>query len=210
MCIRHVLVTGLMLTCLGGCATLFGDGGAKEMTFRSSQSGVKMYMDGNYLGELPQAMMVEAQMRAPKVSFRKEGYQSQSFQLKRELNTLVISDISSPLTSGGIDVMTGEFMQYSDTDYRIELVAVGLSSRPDNEIRKLKLDHFVHTHFDAIQKELATKEGEHLLALTTLIGADNPEIAQSQRAELIAHRKELLGLDVALFMDEVHNILSPS
>jgi hypothetical protein len=191
--------------CFGGCATLFCEP-TTEIMFASAQTDVKMHLQGSYVGELPQTLQVERQTESPRVGFSKPGYASQSFRLPRKFNMVALWDLFSTVISGGIDVLTGAWMNYEKTEFNIELI----SEDPQQaaiQRKRLKMRHFIYTNHEHLQMQLARHSGEHLDALTQL-GAEykNAEVLDV-RKQLLEASGQLVALEQKHFIQAVEALL---
>lgn len=150
---------------LAGCATIF-TGTSDEITFNSNVDPVKVYVDGLYVGDTPLKVPVDRQIGEGRlVQFKKDGYATQEFHLRNKFNWISISDVSSIIVSGGVDVLTGAIMQYSPTQYHIEMLQEKVSTSADAE-KKIRFASFVLTHADDIKLDLASGSGTTLDTLT--------------------------------------------
>lgn len=152
---------------LAGCATMFS-GTTDRLTFRSNVPGVRLTLDGQYLGELPLSLEQSRNFMGGKpfsARFEAPGYRTQEFTLQRQFNAVAILDISSPITSGGIDVLSGAIMKFSPLDYHVEMLPDAATSA---DRRALELRTFTFANFRGLQADLARGGGERLDALATL------------------------------------------
>jgi len=107
------------------------------------------------------------------VRFEKSGYKTQEFNLKNKFDTVAILDITSIVTSGGIDVLTGAIMEYEPKQYHVEMLE-------NNEVilkgqsKQIQFASFVLTNADAIKENLARGGGEALDTLLLLANSGNP------------------------------------
>ncbi len=106
---------------LSACATIF-TGSTDPLKFDANVPGVRLSLDGQYLGELPLSRVQSRSFMGGQqfiAKFEAPGYETQEFRIHREFNTVAILDISSPLTSGGVDVLTGSLMRFSPLEYHV-------------------------------------------------------------------------------------------
>ena len=155
---------------LAGCATIFS-GTSDEMSFSTNVDPVNVYVDGLKVGDTPLNVAVEKKVGEGRVvRFEKAGYKTQEFKLKNKFDPVAVLDVTSVITSGGIDVLTGAIMEYSPKQYHIEMLK-------DNQIiqrsqsKQIQFASFVLTNADAIKENLATDGGEALDALLLLVGS---------------------------------------
>ena len=173
---------------LGGCATMF-TGTTDRLTFAANVPGVRLTVDGQYLGELPLDIEMSRNFvggRQFRAKFEREGYQTQEFQLQRQFNAVAILDISSIITSGGVDVLTGALMKFDPKSYHVQMLPAGQSADAPEFQRALRTWGFALANFRRVQKDLARGGGEHLAALSRAL-ADGDACAAA-RVEAAALR----------------------
>jgi hypothetical protein len=167
---------------LAGCASMF-TGTRDPMKFDANVPGVRLSVDGRPLGELPLALDMSRNFIGGEqfwARFEKEGYETQEFRLRREFNTVAVLDISSPLTCGGIDILTGALMRFSPTEYHVTmrpLVPAGSGTTTRLE-RDTAIRQFAVASAARLQADLARGGGEHLAALGILAGGGDPSRAR--------------------------------
>jgi len=174
------LTLALWLPLLGGCATLF-TGTTDVLRFEANVPGVRLSIDGQYRGELPLTLEMSRNFVGGKLfqaRFEKAGYATQEFKLNREFNTVAILDITSPVTSGGIDVLTGALLRFSPLDYHLLMLADGQSPGSTTFRRSVELHGFALAHHRQLQKDLARGGGPHLTTLAALIGGGDETAAR--------------------------------
>lgn len=163
------IIVAVFVVLLGGCATLIS-GTTDELSFSSNVDPVKVYIDGLKVGETPLKVDVEKKAGEGRlVRFEKDGYETQEFKLRNKVDWVIISDVSSVIISGGIDVLSGAIMEYSPKQYHIEMVEM---SAPDTALgsKQIQFASFVLTMSEEIQENLAIGEGPALDALVELVG----------------------------------------
>ncbi len=162
-----LLVITIILT---GCATMFS-GTSDEISFSTNADPVRVYVDGLNVGNTPLKVSVEKKVGQGRVvRFEKHGYQTQEFNLKNKFDTVAILDITSVITSGGIDVLTGAMMEYSPKQYHIEMLEEDQAIQGINS-KKIQFASFVLTSADAIKENLASGGGEALDALLLMVNS---------------------------------------
>ena len=164
---------------LAGCATLF-TGTVDRLSFTANVPGVRLSVDGMPKGELPLTVEMSRNFMGGQLfvaRFERPGYRTQEFRLQREFNAVAILDVSSPLTSGGIDVLSGALMQFSPRDYHLELQPEGAGPPEEAALRRADVHRLALVGFGDLQRELARGEGEHLDALAWLASGGDPAAA---------------------------------
>lgn len=154
---------------IAGCATIIS-GTTDEISFTSNADPVKVYIDGFKVGETPLKVDVEKKAGEGRlVRFEKDGYETQQFKLRNKVDWVIVSDISSIIVSGGIDVLSGAIMEYSPKQYHIEMVRTADATSEMGSMQ-IKFASYVLTMSDDIQANLAAGSGPALEALLDLVG----------------------------------------
>lgn len=197
---------------LQGCATIF-TGTKDTLTFSANVPGVRLSIDGQYKGELPLTLVQSRNFVGGEqfmAKFEREGYQTQEFKLKREFNAVAILDITSILTSGGIDVLTGALMKFSPKDYQVQMLPLGKSATSLEFRRSVELRRFALMNFRALQKDIARGGGESLAAFASMVaGGDGATAWLVTRATLGA--PDLVSAESApVFVDRFDAVLAGS
>jgi len=160
----------LIAIILTGCATIFS-GTSDEISFSTNADPVRVYIDGLNVGETPLKIAVEKKVGLGRaVRFEKADYKTQEFNLKNKFDPVAILDITSVITSGGIDVLTGAMMEYSPKQYHIEMLKDNQKIL-ENHSKQIQFASFVLTSADAIKENLASGGGEALDALLMLVNS---------------------------------------
>lgn len=164
---------------LAGCATMF-TGTTDALTFDANVPGVRLSIDGQYKGELPMSLPMSRSFVGGQqflARFEKEGYVAQEFKLVREFNTVAILDVSSPITSGGIDLMTGSLLQFSPKAYHVQMLRQGEAATSAEFRRVTELYRYSLVNYRSIQRDLARGGGEHLRTFAVAVcGEDGPAV----------------------------------
>ena len=136
---------------LTGCATIFS-GTSDEISFSTNADPVRVYVDGLNVGETPLKVAVEKKVGLGRVvRLEKAGYKTQEFNLKNKFDTVAILDITSVLTSGGIDAITGALMEYSPKQYHVEMLEDNQAASVGHS-KQILFASFVLTSADAIKE----------------------------------------------------------
>jgi hypothetical protein len=180
---------------LGGCATIF-TGTTDQLTFDANVPGVRLSVDGQYLGELPLALPMSRNFVGGRqfiARFERAGYVTQEFRLQREFNAVAILDITSIPTSGGIDVLTGALMKFAPTSYHVQMLPAGRSASSAEFQRDVRAWGLALATWRSVQKDLARGGGEHLSALAGVLAAGDRAGAASVTRASVAGRWPLLA-----------------
>ena len=179
---------------LGGCATIF-TGTTDRLTFEANVPGVRLSVDGQYLGELPLTVDMSRNFvggRQFLARFERAGHETQEFQLHREFNTVAILDVTSIPTSGGIDVLTGALMKFAPTSYHVQMLPAGRSAESAEFRRGLRAWSVALATWRSVQKDLARGGGEHLGVLADALADGDEAVRASLEVASLAHRESLL------------------
>ncbi|MCF7952071.1 MAG: PEGA domain-containing protein [Spirochaetaceae bacterium] len=112
-----VLLSLLLLVLFSSCATVF-KGTTQEITFETSPSGAKVYLDGDMVGTTPVTMPLKKNKYK---SFRVEleGYQTIQRQMDKEYDLVALLNIFWDYST--TDMLTGAAFEYAKNAYYIEL-----------------------------------------------------------------------------------------
>jgi hypothetical protein len=188
---RLTMASGLCaLLALSGCATLFGGGSHQKLKFDSAPEGATVFMNGQQLGVTPLTVDVQREKNVA-ITFKKDGYESQSIVLDTHLNPWFWGDvIATSLLSTTVDTVTNSTVKYSEDSYMVTLVAAGAVTAADD--RRTKVSQFIVTNYAAIgqelQQQLTSKpasQGQHVVALADML---TPSTADDRLPTLLALR----------------------
>jgi hypothetical protein len=185
----------LLPIALCGCATIFS-GSDDELSFSANVQGVRLSIDGKYIGELPRTVEMSRNFIGGKkfmARFEREGYQTQEFKLERSFNAVAILDISSPLTSGGIDVLTGAIMKFSPTDYQVQMLPAGQSAASSEFRRSVEGTEFALVNAPELQRDIVRGGGEYLSSFAWLLGNGEERAARIIEATALSSAAYLAG-----------------
>ncbi len=196
---------------LYGCATLF-TGTTDTITFNSNVPDVRLSIDGQYKGDLPLTLTLSRNFLGGArfiARFEKEGYETQEFQLTREFNTVAILDVTSIVTSSGIDMLTGSIMRFSPTDYHIHMREVSPKQASNEYTRSLRLYRYALMNHRNLQRDISRGGGEYLSAFAAEIGRETDDSGASVRRQIIEHAQVLAGADSAhRFVAQINEMLT--
>lgn len=165
------LTAAAIVLLMSGCATIFS-GTTDTISFSTNVDPVRVYIGGRFVGTTPLTTTVHRAIgEGPQVKFEKEGYGTQAFSLEKEFNWVSVLDVSSLLTSGGIDVLSGAIMKYSKDRYHVEMIPG--SARLEDGQRQIAFAKFVLLNADNIRADLARDGGEYLETLSAWRMTDN-------------------------------------
>ncbi|TMB28096.1 MAG: hypothetical protein E6J62_18325 [Deltaproteobacteria bacterium] len=184
---------------LQGCATIF-TGTHDTLRFDANVPGVRLTLDGMYQGELPLTIDMSRNFMGGRrflARFEREGYVTQEFQLNRDFNAVSILDISSPITSGGVDVLTGSIMKFSPRDYHVQMLEKSDSASSQAFRRSLELYRFALTNHARLQEDIARGAGSHLETFAWLVGNGDEAAARLVSAAILDHSAALLPAPTA-------------
>lgn len=180
---------------LSGCATIF-TGTKDTLTFHSNVPGVRLTIDGQFMGELPLTIALSRNFvggRQFLAKFERDGYVVQQFTLQREFNPVAVLDVTSIPTSGGIDVLTGSIMRFAPAEYHVQMLAEGASAGSSEFRRAVALHAFALASYGQLKRDLARGGGEHLSALAGVLCGAELEAAALLEGEALREAQFLLG-----------------
>lgn len=113
-----------------GCATLFS-GTDEEITFNSSPSGADVVVDGIVVGTTPTTVEIDRPgLEDQDVTIELEGYETRTFELDKEFNTISILNIFF-WPGFVVDALTGALFRYDKDTYSVNLETGAISLRLD-------------------------------------------------------------------------------
>ena len=192
---RRGLAAALAPLLLGGCATIF-TGTADTLTFQSNVPRVRLTIDGEFKGELPLTLQMSRNFMGGQqflARFESEGYQPQEFRLHRSFNAVAILDISSTVTSGGIDLLTGALMKFDPTSYHVQMIPENATASAPEFQRALRAWGVALATWRAVQRDLSRGGGEHLSALARELGDGDPAAAARIEEAALGRREDLVA-----------------
>ncbi len=196
---------------LSGCATIF-TGTTDTLTFTANTPGVRLSIDGQYMGELPITVTLSRSFvggRQFMARFERDGFVTQEFPLHREFNAVAILDVTSIPTSGGIDVLTGSLIRLSPTEYRVQMLKQGASAASDEFRRSVALVRFALANWRNVQKDVARGGGEHLSALASALCGDESAAAFAVSYESVRNAPLLLAASTGYdFLEQLDRMLA--
>lgn len=115
---------------LPGCATVLS-GSDEDLTFRSEPSGARITIDGIVVGQTPTTVSVDRPGLEDKdVTVDLDGYESRTFELDKEFNTVSILNLFF-FPGWIIDAVTGALFKYDKATYTVDLEEGTLSLKLD-------------------------------------------------------------------------------
>lgn len=113
-----------------GCATLFS-GTDEEITFNSSPSGADVVVDGIVVGTTPTTVEIDRPgLEDQDVTIELEGYETRTFELDKEFNTISILNIFF-WPGFVVDALTGALFRYDKDTYSVNLETGAVTLRLD-------------------------------------------------------------------------------
>lgn len=132
---KSVFFSILILGIFSSCATLY-TGNKAIIHFSSDVPNAEVYINDKAIGETPLTAKVKRSLKEKEVSIIKEGYESQSFVLKKKFKP--ISLLGTTLIF--VDVASGAIVDYSDNFFYSSLRPES-TTEPVPPVSELK-DHF--------------------------------------------------------------------
>lgn len=197
-----ILIASIAILLTAGCATLF-TGTTDTIKFSSNVDPVRVYIGGRFVGKTPLTTTVKREIgQGPRIKFEKEGYGTQEFYLEKEFNWVSVLDISSVVTSGGVDVLTGAVVKYSKDSYHVEMIPNSRTSLLERQ-RQIKFANFVLLNADSIRTDLARDGGEYAHSLVSLAVADETNSIEFETWLLNQKRSLVSASNPELLLEEI-------
>jgi len=173
---RSIVISLLFLSLLSSCATIFSKSKDK-VTFKSEPSGADVYIDGDKVGTTPFTKEFKrSTFNKHYITIKKDGFDSQKFQLKKTVSGVALFNCTSFL-SWGTDALTGHLLEYQPHSYFIDLKRKGTSmSSPKAELIK-----FVLLNQRKILSNLVQGRGEVLKSYAKLMGVSDSQFPTFRR-----------------------------
>ncbi len=187
------------LAVLDGCATIF-TGTTDTLSFASNVPGVRLTIDGQYMGELPLTLPMSRNFMGGRqfiATFERAGYVTQEFRLNREFNTVAILDVTSIPTSAGVDALTGSLLKFSPTEYHVQMLREGASAGATAFRRSTDLYRYALTNYRSLQKDVARGGGEYLSSFAVALCGGEGEASALVSAEAVRGAAPLLAARTA-------------
>lgn len=190
------IATGLAFVFLTGCASIIS-GRHQEVTFKSSPDEAVVSIDGRTIGKTPTTAQIERKSGAQVVTIEKQGYKTETFQLKSSVNGWLFGNLLlGGLLGSSTDSVTGAAFYYSQDMFSIPLTPVAANTpSASSEVRT-----FIIANYKSIVEELNTKPDQYLKALMELM-----KVQSDKRDETIQNIKKLAdeNKDIVDFADKV-------
>jgi hypothetical protein len=190
------IAAALACVFLTGCASIIS-GRHEAVTFTSSPDDALVTIDGKQFGKTPITAQLERMSKPQVVTISKDGYKTETFQLKSTVNGWFFGNlIFGGLLGSSTDSSTGAINEYAQNMFNFALTPAGASTLPANsEIKK-----FVIENYKDIIEELNTKPDSNLKALFVLmnIKPENQDNYIKQIKQLADENK-----DIVTFADKV-------
>lgn len=193
---------------LSGCATIFS-GTSDKLKFDANVPGVKLTVDGHFLGELPLEIEMSRNFfggRQFAAKFERPGYATQQFVLTREFNPVAVLDVTSVVTSGGIDVLTGAIMRFAPRQYYLQMLPAGADPMSAAVAHSRETCLFALANFEALRKDLARGGGESLRTFAAL--ARGLQAAEVTELSLRSRRFLIDAPSAPAFADRIDAVLA--
>jgi hypothetical protein len=192
-----------------GCATIMSRG-YDDLTIESNPTGAKVYLGAEHLGTTPFTKRFErVTFETPEITFRKEGYKTQTVMLGRSLAPIslwnfIFFPTAVGVTSWGIDAGTGNMIQYTPDSYLLDLQKTGEEGSTSWK-RRHRVLAFVLTNQLNLMKDISKGGGEHLNAYYQLDIASKSTISYPSFLETV--RKNSGKLVFCMNGLELHQML---
>ena len=108
------------------CATLF-TGTKQTILVDSEPQGAVIWIDGLEVAETPATLEIEkpAMVKDKRITLSLDGYADRSFVLQKSFNMVSLLNLCTGTIGFIVDILTGAFFEYSQTEYNIKLKPAG-------------------------------------------------------------------------------------
>lgn len=156
---------------ISSCGTLFSPNNDK-ITIKSEPSGADVYVNEELKGKTPVEFSLKRNtFKRFEAKVRLKGYETSSFDIRKELNTVSILNTTS-LLSWGTDALSGGVIQYAPNLYYIELKKEGKGSTSSIELPSKESDllRFTQVNFQKLKADITKGNGDYLDAYLSMRG----------------------------------------
>ena len=187
---------GTALVLFTGCASIIS-GRHQAVTFKSSPDEATVSIDGRAIGKTPITTQVDRKSGAQVVTIEKQGYKTETIQLKSTVNGWLFGNfLLGGVFGSTTDSVTGAAYAYSQDQFFITLNPIGASTLPAST----EVKTFVVTNYKSITEELNTKPDQYMKALFALMKVKPEQEADyTQKIKALADENK----DIVGFADKV-------
>ena len=156
------------------CATIM-TGKTQEVTFDSEPQGAGVAVNGRVIGKTPTTIQLDKK-KDQTVSFKLEGYKTQTRTLETKLNAWFMGNIVLGGFFGSTtDGITGGMHEYSPNQYYITLSKYNNVSTTIFGSDKAKVKEFIVVSYSSLKVDLSRGKGDHLDSLLAMLGVKDSD-----------------------------------
>ena len=185
------------------CATIM-TGKTQEVTFDSEPQGVEVAVNGRVIGKTPTTIQLDKK-KDQTVSFKLEGYKTQTRTLETKVNTWFMGNIVlGGFIGSTTDGITGGMHEYSPNQYYITLSKYNNVSTTIFGSDKAKVKEFIVVSYSSLKVDLSRGKGDHLDSLLSMLGVkDSNKNDSIKKIKLLS---EIYNV-IPEFAEQVANLL---
>jgi hypothetical protein len=182
------LVAGVLALTLSGCATIIS-GSNQVITVNSDVPGAQVTLNGAPLGLTPLIASIKRGQEGV-LSVQMPGYVPFQAPITKKVNGIFFVNIlSGGVFGSSTDYSTGAMYAYEPDAYFVTMAPVGMAPPVATEWkRKEDVRAFVLLNSEALARDLANGQGEHVDALAELL-----QVEQGQRGAAVKRWRASYG-----------------
>ena len=190
--IKNLLLILSVLIFISSCATIM-TGKTQEVTFDSEPQGVEVAVNGRIIGKTPTTIQLDKK-KDQTVSFKLEGYKTQTRTLETKVNTWFMGNIVlGGFIGSTTDGITGGMHEYSPNQYYITLSKDKNVSTTIYGSEKAKVKEFIVVSYGSLMIDLSRGKGDYLDSLLSML-----DVKESNKNDSIRKIKSL---------SEIYNVI---
>ena len=167
------------------CATIM-TGKTQEVTFDSEPQGAEVAVNGRVIGKTPTTIQLDKK-KDQTVSFKLEGYKTQTRTLETKLNAWFMGNIVlGGFIGSTTDGITGGMHEYSPNQYYITLSKDKNVSTTIFGSKKAKVKEFIVVSYRSLMVDLSRGKGDYLDSLLSML-----DVKESNKNDSIRKIKSL-------------------
>ena len=166
---KNLLLILSVLIFISSCATIM-TGKTQEITFDSEPQGAEVTVNGRVIGKTPTTIQLDKK-KDQTVSFKLEGYKTQTRTLETKVNTWFMGNIVlGGFIGSTTDGITGGMHEYSPNQYYITLSKDHNVSTTIFGSDKAEVKEFIVVSYSSLKVDLSRDKGDHLDSLLSMLG----------------------------------------
>lgn len=192
---KNLLLFLSLMLCLSmftSCATLFSK--SRTVTVTSDVDGADVFIGSKYVGKTP--FSYETKNTKMTITVQKEGYEPQEIFTNRSIKTIVWLDCLAGGIPGLVDLCSGKYYKYKETDYFVSLKNPSINQAHNERISK---------KYEWITTVAAPLASVATTGITTYANAKQAEDAQRAAVEKEKQEREWAELHARMQATDEQN-----